>query len=433
MPMSSQMHTPKLLGEDDISIKYGCDADQYEADGQETNEVDGVKVTIGKRKVDGKVGVLLCEFKKPDYDIDRAGAWLAAQKFSVEPADLHSVKDVEIFSTGLWNGHHITDAELEKIVSAYSATQGKVRPFLKLGHDDNQRILQQDGLPAAGWVENVRKVGNKIVADFVDIPKKIYQLIKNKAYRKVSCEIYNNVDIDGELYPKMLGAVALLGADLPGVMNLNDILSVYAREPSYASISKFATAEADEVISLSDTASDSTQDGEGQMPQVDEFKSKFEQAEKDVGALKDQVAAKDAEIARLAGLAQAAEQKEKAAVVDAFVTKVVAEKICSKGMAPLLKDLLGDNKEAYSLGDNKAASKFDLMNELLKQAHENAKVNFSQTTKDESTEKSSQTDLADSIEKYASENKVDYGTAYRAVMRGVDQTPKALVEDETEA
>lgn len=432
MPLSSQMHTPKLIGQDEDYITYGCDPEEFAKDGHKTEETgDGVLVTMAKRKSDGKLGVLSCKFKKSSYDEAKAGKWMESQKFSIEPADMHNVKDVEIFSTGLWNNKQITEADLDTIVESFSSTKGVVRPFLKLGHDEDQKLLQSDGLPAAGWVENVRRVGSKLVADFVDIPKKIYQLIKNNAYRKVSCEIYNNIQIDGKKYPKMLGAVALLGADLPGVMNLNDILSLYSAGDNFWSIEKFA-ADRGVVIIEEETDSQFT-DKEGNiMPnEIDVYKVKLDQAEKDVEAAKSLVSQKDAEIEKYKKEADEAKklvadaaQKAKLAEVDAFVSTLQSEKLCSKAMAPLVKALIAEDKEKYSV-DSEEFSKFDLVKKILSSAKEASKVNFSETTKDEKAEGDDK-NLEAKIDKYMAEHKVEYGIAYRAVVRGVDLPSQPL-------
>ena len=432
MPLTSQMHTPKLMGEDEHSIKYGCTPDEYSEDGKETRDVDGVVLTMARRKSDGKMGVLSCEFKKPAFDAEKAGAWLAAQTFSVEPADLHAVKGVEIFSVGLWNGKQITDTDLDNIVSAYAATKSTVSPHLKLGHDEDQKILQQDGLPAAGWVENVRRVGSKLVADFVDIPKKVYQLIANKAYRKVSCEIYNNLSIDGVTYPKMLGAVALLGADLPGIINLGDILSRYARHPATASISKFAARDAADIIFVSRRKS---HDEDSDMD-VEQYKAKLAQADKDLEALKGQSAAHAAEVEKYKQEAEAARTKvaeavakEEAAKIDAFVSELVAEKAATKAMGPLLKDFLGAPKEAYTIGEKKDATRNNLLKEVLKLAKESGKVNFSEASGDEKV--GDKPTLHAEVEKYAVDHKITYTEAYKAVTRGKDLAAKPLQTEET--
>lgn len=423
MPLTSQTHVPQLIGEDEKHIKYSCPTEEYDTDKVDRQETsDGVVIAMARRKADGKVGVLSCSFPKASYDGEKAKAWMGRQKFAVEPAEMFFVKGVEIFSTGTWNGHQITDAVLDQIVSAFSTS--KIRPALKLGHDDGQKLLQNDGLPAAGWVENVRKVGSKLVADFVDIPKKIFQLLKNNAYRKVSCEIYNNVKIEDKTYPKLLGAVALLGADLPGVMNLNDILSMYA----FDSISKFdVTGEVDKIVV--DVIPNTP--GENIMSEhADEFKAKAEQLEKDLAAAKAEADKykKQAEDATVAALEAA--KKEQAAKVDAFITEVKADKLCTPAMEGMVRDLVGEAKETYSVGESKTASRFDLVKAVLKASAEAGKVNFSETTAADG--KSGTPDLNAKIEKYAADNKVSYRDAYRAVMRDVDATPETISEEERE-
>lgn len=422
------------MGEDRNSIRYGNNPKDFESDDCHVEEMEGIKVTLAKRKCDGRMGILYAQFKKPAYTKDQAHAWLAAQKYAIEPADLHEVRGVEIFSVGTWNGRDIKEEDLTQIVEAFKATNATVRPFLKLGHDDEQKILQADGLPAAGWVENVRKVGTKLVADFVDIPKKIFQLIRNKAYRKVSCEIYNNIDINGQKHPKMLGAVALLGADLPGVLNLTDILSLYSRGHAFAGVQKFAVGSRADVILLEETHQTNSEDDMAKEGDSDEYKTKFDQADKDLKSLQALAAEKDKELEAYkkrveeqeAKLVAAAAQEKKARV-DAFVTMLQAEKLCSKAMAPLVKALLIEDKEKYSIED-KELSKNDLVKQLLAQAKDGAKVNFSETTKDEHAVDA--TAVAARVEQYAKEHKVSYSAAYRAVTRGMKLDAKPLVTQE---
>lgn len=146
-----------------------------------------------------------------------------------------NIEGIEIFSAGTWNSDIYTIADLDKMVTAYNATKTKIKPFLKLGHNEMQGLLEADGLPAAGWIDNLRRVGEKLVADFVGVPKAIYELIKAGSYRTVSSEIYWNFALDGEKYPYLLKAVAILGADIPAVSCLKDIMSLYAKgEPAMA-------------------------------------------------------------------------------------------------------------------------------------------------------------------------------------------------------
>lgn len=100
------------------------------------------------------------------------------------------INGVEIFSAGVWNGDKYSVADLDEMIRAFKETQGGYRPFIKLGHNDQQQLLQADGMPAAGYIGDVYREGDKLKANFTDVPKKIAELISVKAYRKVSCEIY---------------------------------------------------------------------------------------------------------------------------------------------------------------------------------------------------------------------------------------------------
>jgi hypothetical protein len=136
-----------------------------------------------------------------------------------------NIKDVEVFGSGEWNGDKYTEADLEALVSAFK--ESGLKPYLKIGHGEKQGLLESDELPAAGWIENLRRRGDKLVADFVRVPKKVYELITAGAYRKVSAEIYVNFKHGDKTLPLALKAVSILGAVTPAVSSLQDIINLY--------------------------------------------------------------------------------------------------------------------------------------------------------------------------------------------------------------
>jgi hypothetical protein len=86
-------------------------------------------------------------------------------------------------------------------------------------------------------------------------------------------------------------------------------------------------------------------------------------------------------------------------------------------MEPLVRDLVGKEKEKYSIGkigDMKEVGKFDLVKEILKFSKEAAKINFEEKT---STIDVGSADENAQIEKYAKENDVSYSEAYRTINR----------------
>ena len=127
----------------------------------------------------------------------------------------YEIKDVEIFSTGTYNGDKYSVKDLEDIVSSFGKTG--YDPPIKLGHDE------KPGVPAVGWVANLRRIGEKLVADFIDMPKEVYEAVKRRMYDRVSAEIYWNLNLGKNVFRRALKAVALLGGEIPAVTNLKPL------------------------------------------------------------------------------------------------------------------------------------------------------------------------------------------------------------------
>lgn len=213
---------PSLAGEKKNSVKVTVDdmrklcsscADKMMKDGVKHFYLDMDKPGMGVPvPVDGEVFNKLREF---------------ALDFSSD-SNTKDINGVEIFASGTWNGDAYTDKDLDTLVNAFKATKDSLKPYLKLGHSEDQTLLAEDSLPAAGWVKNIYRVGHKLLADFCDIPNKIADLIKARAYKRVSSEIFVNVNVNGKKYPYALKAVALLGGETPAVQTLDDIHALYA-------------------------------------------------------------------------------------------------------------------------------------------------------------------------------------------------------------
>jgi hypothetical protein len=350
------------------------------------------------------------------------------------PKKLKSLPGVEIFSAGVWNGDEYSVSDLDEMVRAFKENPTQ-KPHLKLGHDDNQTLLQRDGLPAAGWIGNLYRMGEKLYADFIDIPGKIYDLMKLGAYKKVSAEIYWNAKVGSSMYKRLLGAVALLGADLPGVTNLNDIFDMYTLEggePRHYDLGgKCFTIEIDK----SDLAKKET----GQMDEKEKkaLEDKIQAAEQKNHSLQSQLDAEKAEkeamkkdVENLKTFAADAEKREKEAAekaveagIDADVAALTSERLISPAMKPYVKALLGEEKKEYSFkpakGDEKKFSKSGLLKEILK-LHKATAVNTEEGSVEGEVENDEeqldrQQSLHEKIEKYMADHKVSYKLAYKAV------------------
>ena len=143
-----------------------------------------------------------------------------------ETIKTYDLDDVEIFEAGTWNGDKYTESDIDDIVASFTEIGAKLKPYVKLGHKA-QDLLAKDGLPSAGWITGLKRVGNKLVASIKNVPEKVYQLIQAKAYGRVSSEIFWNLKDGGKTYRRALKAVALLGAETPAVTSLDDFINLY--------------------------------------------------------------------------------------------------------------------------------------------------------------------------------------------------------------
>jgi len=145
-----------------------------------------------------------------------------ARKHAVEQT--FNLNGVEIFSTGIWNGDKYGKEDLDNMVSNFDDVG--FEPPVKIGHNEEQPELK-DGQPALGYVDKIYTVGSKLLADFKELPKKVYEAIKRGNYKRVSSEIYWNYRADDKSFNRVLKAVALLGAEIPAVTNLDSITGLY--------------------------------------------------------------------------------------------------------------------------------------------------------------------------------------------------------------
>jgi hypothetical protein len=110
---------------------------------------------------------------------------------------------------------------------------GELKAPNKLGHSQAQRLLTESGysdgeMPAAGWLENVRVEGDRLKADVRGVPAKLGELIKARAFRTRSTELrrFDSQSLGRKTGPVVAG-LAWLGAKMPAVRTLDDIVALY--------------------------------------------------------------------------------------------------------------------------------------------------------------------------------------------------------------
>ena len=143
---------------------------------------------------------------------------------------------VEIVRTGAWPAStgkaEITADKLSAIVANYELMRDDFDIPLKLGHGEADHLLEK-GLPAAGWVTNLRirddeDGGQTLLADIETTSDTITELILSRAYRKLSVEIHPSFDAGrGKVYKHALIGLAMLGAELPAASGMAEIADTY--------------------------------------------------------------------------------------------------------------------------------------------------------------------------------------------------------------
>ena len=131
---------------------------------------------------------------------------------------------------------------------AKAANESNYKPAIKLGHNEEQTALKEafgDGAAAAGWMRNFRVEAGKLIADLTGVPKKLSDLIKAGAYKCKSLEISSDFKDEGlgKTFKLMPVGLALLGAKMPALSNLNDLTAIYKTEGSPATSFYFSFDE----------------------------------------------------------------------------------------------------------------------------------------------------------------------------------------------
>jgi hypothetical protein len=191
------------------------------------------------------------------------------------------IKGMEIFRVGRWTDSSgrtdtWTREDLEKIAARFDAQE---QAPLVLGHP------KEASAPAYGWVTRVWVEGKRLLADVAKVPEQLITALKEGWYRKRSIS----------LSPDMrLRHVGLLGAAAPAVAGLRDIaLSSGEGDATY----EFSTKEEGPMKT----------DLERAQARIAELEAELATM-KAGGEFKEQLAAKDKEIAKAKAEAKAAEE-----------------------------------------------------------------------------------------------------------------------------
>lgn len=141
---------------------------------------------------------------------------------------LGELKGVEVLKTGTFvsmSGQKViyTVDDLEEIADNATKLADSIKPPFAATHNEGEdATINTFGSVTGGFLENIRKVGESLIADIKGVPKKALDLLEEVKEMRVSPEIYNNFrDEEGNAYGKVLRRLSWV--DIPAIKSLAGI------------------------------------------------------------------------------------------------------------------------------------------------------------------------------------------------------------------
>ncbi|MBQ3311610.1 hypothetical protein IJG72_05995 [bacterium] len=206
------------------------------------------------------------------------------------------MKYYEVFKAGTYPQGKFTKKEIEQIAKNYDPKFCEAP--ITIDH-------QQSG-PAYGWVDTVKADGDKLKVCFKDVPEAFEKDVNDGKYKKVSVELYRNLEGKGAY----LKAVSFLGAAIPQVKGLEPIKFMESESDTYE-----LESEEDETSQFSQEEIDGLKKQIDDLEkQIAKFKQKDENREQKletIKSLKEKISALNDEVATFKQKADGKEAVEK--------------------------------------------------------------------------------------------------------------------------
>lgn len=314
------------------------------------------------------------------------------------------IQRLEIFGAGAHDASTgklvVSIEDLDHIVEAFEALKDSniVKPHLKLGHAEAQKWFgQKDGIPALGWITQVWREKDKLLANVENVPQALLDMIRARRFHNVSAEVLwrRAVEFNGKSFPRVLTAVALLGVEMPAVKDLAGLAeALFTNEPPPFEEGEFETFSPEEAIMPGDKDKPSAMFSQEQVDSLIAADVTAAVAEA-TAKFKTDVEAKDAEIKVLKTRAEGAEtevQTAKFQARTAQATSIVDTAIKDGKLLPKHRDFAlamctstekvklgekGEEKPVQELFNEFLADKVKVIDLDEKGSGENKQVEFS--------------------------------------------------------
>ena len=138
-------------------------------------------------------------------------------------------KPIEIFQTGNWKGFEFKTSDLDEAIKHFD--DGLLEPYLTLDHNPGLTKTTQDFFKAMslGFVSKLWRQGEKLMANFKQVPKLMAELIDSGAFKKRSVEwLLRLKHANGKVYKNILEFVTFHGGNgFPALNTLADIPKLF--------------------------------------------------------------------------------------------------------------------------------------------------------------------------------------------------------------
>lgn len=138
------------------------------------------------------------------------------------------IKDVEIMRTGRFKGAEYTEKDLDQFIENFNNRIAE--PVLTIDHDEKltDNVAKEFKVAALGYVEKLKRVGDRLYADFRQVPKLIAELIEAGPLKQRSIEFFKVFKTSsGQTLKNVLTGVTFFGTGLPAVAGMSDLMQFF--------------------------------------------------------------------------------------------------------------------------------------------------------------------------------------------------------------
>ena len=232
------------------------DESEFEADSFRTRSPrPNVSLISGQLKGKKARALHRAEFDADRFSLERVQSWLARHGYSgaqvaeappEEPKppaeEIHArfvdmgdgtfdIEGIEVLDVGRFLASKggevvVTQADINRIAADTQANLSYLKPPGKLGHTENP-FPEGKGAPAVGWARNIYARGSKLLVDMTKVPATFVEALRLGRWRTRSAELMAwKHPVTGKIYTRVLKAIAWLGAEMPAVQTLADVVAL---------------------------------------------------------------------------------------------------------------------------------------------------------------------------------------------------------------